>query len=34
MEFVGPMNNAFMYYSQKTGQQLRLKKRENADATL
>ena len=35
MEFVEPMNSAFMHCSQKTGQQLRLKekkKRENADA--
>ena len=35
MELVGPMNNVFMHYSQKTDQQLRLKKkkkRENADA--
>ena len=37
MEFVGPINSAFMHCSQKTGQQLRLKKkkkkkRENADA--
>ena len=36
VEFVGSMNNTFMHCLQKTGQQLRLKKkkkkRENADA--
>ena len=36
MKFVGPINSAFMHCSQKTDQQLRLKKkkkkRENADA--
>ena len=35
MEFVGPINSAFIHCSQKTGQQMRLKgkkkKRENAD---
>ena len=33
MEFVGPINSAFIHYSQKTGQQMRLKEKKKKEKT-